>query len=99
MKVRFATLALLALAAAATVTAQTPAPDEAALAAAPRITMAEFKSLHAGGNVLVLDTRAAESFAQGHVPGALNLPIPKMLEPDQLARFKAETRPIVIYCA
>jgi len=75
------------------------AQHEPDLAAAPRISMADFKALHAAGKVVVIDTRSAENFAQGHIPGALNLPLAKLLDPVRVAELKGETRPIVIYCA
>jgi phage shock protein E len=63
----------------------------------PRITIDELKPLIDQGAVLVLDVRRPDEFAQGHIPGAVNLEY--TLVPAQGARFKAETRPIVAYCA
>ena len=42
---------------------------------APRITQADFKKLIAAKNVVVVDTRVADAFALGHIPGALLLPL------------------------
>jgi rhodanese-related sulfurtransferase len=50
----------------------------------------------AEAGALVLDVRSPEEFAQGHVPGAKNIPH------DQVARRAAElgptSTPIVVYC-
>ncbi len=70
-----------------------PAGDE--LAGAPRISQAEFKKAVDAGTVLVIDVRDAQAYANGHVPGALSIPL------DQLAshapELKGEKRPIVTY--
>ena len=63
----------------------------------PRISIDELKPLIERGSVLVLDVRRPDEFAQGHIPGAVNLDY--TLVAAQGARFKAETRPIVAYCA
>jgi phage shock protein E len=63
----------------------------------PRITIDELKPLLATKAVVVLDVRRPDEFAEGHVPGAVNLDY--TLVSAQGSRFKAETRPIVAYCA
>ena len=63
----------------------------------PRISIDELKPLIEQGSVLVLDVRRPDEFAQGHIPGAVNLDY--TLVAAQGSRFKAETRPIVAYCA
>ena len=82
-------LAILVLA-AASLSAQ-------AIRNVPRITIDELKPLIERGSVLVLDVRRSDEFAEGHIPGAVNLEY--TLVPAQGGRFKAETRPIVAYCA
>ncbi len=42
---------------------------------APRITQADFKKLVAAKNVIIVDTRNADAYAAGHIPGALLLPL------------------------
>ena len=55
-------------------------------------------TLEAGASdVVVLDVRAPELFAQGHVPGAVNLPHRKIVE-RTLAPFPADAT-FVVYCA
>ncbi len=75
---------------------QTPsAGDE--LASAPRISQADFKKAVDAGTLLVIDVRDAQAYANGHVPGAISIPL------DQLAshvqELKGEKRPIVTYCS
>lgn len=45
-------------------------------------------------NLVIVDVRAAEDFAKGHIPGAINLPKDKWDRPDGLAKDKTN----VIYC-
>lgn len=71
--------------------------QEDALAAVPRISQAELKKLLADRKVLLVDVRDADSFAIGHIPGAVSMPLPSLA--DHLARLRAEKRPIVTYCA
>ena len=71
---------------------------------APRITQADFKKLIAAKNVVVVDTRAADAFALGHIPGALLLPLEgQMTWPQEyektVATLIASKKPVVTYCA
>jgi rhodanese-related sulfurtransferase len=45
-------------------------------------------------NLTVIDVRAAEDFAKGHIPGAINLPRDKWHQPQGLERNKTN----VVYC-
>ena len=45
-------------------------------------------------NLVVVDVRAAEDFAKGHIPGAINLPKPKWDSPQGLSKEKTN----VVYC-
>jgi rhodanese-related sulfurtransferase len=63
----------------------------------PRITIDELKSLLASNAVVVLDVRSADEFAEGHIPGAVNLDY--TLVPARGTRFRGEPRTIVTYCA
>ena len=47
-----------------------------------------------GKNVQIVDVRAAEDFAKGHVPGAINLPIDQVNAPQGLSKDKQT----VLYC-
>jgi phage shock protein E len=63
------------------------------------ISLAEFNTRAAKSDVLLLDARSAQAFAEGHIAGAVNLPLPdfaaealaEVIGPDQ-------TREILIYC-
>ena len=70
----------------------------------PRISQAAFKRLVAAHNVVIVDTRDADSYAAGHIPGAVLLPLDGLPSfPRQydavVATLKAAHRPIVAYCA
>jgi phage shock protein E len=69
----------------------------AAQHAAERIEFAEFQKLYAEKKVLVVDVRDESSFAGGHIPGALNIPLGT--EDHRLLPLKTEKRLIVTYCA
>jgi phage shock protein E len=56
---------------------------------------AEARSLVAAG-ALLLDVRTAEEFAEGHLPGALNVPVNEL--EARLAELEPKSRPIVVYC-
>ncbi len=63
------------------------------------ITLADFNARAARPDVLLLDARSAQAFAEGHIRGAVNLPLP-----DFTAEALAEViganpnREILIYC-
>ena len=63
----------------------------------PRISLTEFKKLHDQDKAMVIDTRSAESYRSGHIPGAINVPLSAWN--DHLPRLKATRKPIVAYCA
>lgn len=67
--------------------------------AAGRIGIDEFRTLHAAKQVLVVDVRDPQSFASGHIPGAINIPVGDEAQTAHAAKLKAEKRPIVTYCA
>lgn len=48
------------------------------------------------GSFVVVDTRSAESWAQGHVPGAVHLPTRRIR--DEAASLVAAGTPVVVYC-
>ena len=71
---------------------------------APRITQAEFKKLLVAKNVVVVDTRHADVFEMGHIPGALLLPLEGVMTwPEEyektVAKLLATRKPVVTYCA
>jgi rhodanese-related sulfurtransferase len=71
---------------------------------APRISQAEFKKLVAAKNVVIVDTRSADVFERGHLPGAVLLPLEgAMTWPQEyektVATLIASKKPVVTYCA
>ena len=71
---------------------------------APRISQQDFKKLLAAKNVVVVDTRNPDEFAQGHMPGAVLLPLEGQLTwPPEfekiVAMLQATKKPVVAYCA
>jgi phage shock protein E len=91
MKLAIMILALLAQLA--------PSPD-----GAPRITQKDFKTLIASGRVVIVDTRTADAYAQGHIPGAILLPLEGLIswpaEYEKTAEMLTKAKkPVVTYCA
>lgn len=74
-----------------------PARADGDLSTVPRISLTEFKKHHDQDKVLVIDTRSADSYRGGHIPGALNVPLSAWNQ--HLPRLKATRKPIVAYCA
>jgi rhodanese-related sulfurtransferase len=71
---------------------------------APRISQQEFKKLIAAGNVVVVDTRVAGEYPQGHIPGAVLLPLEGVLTwPESyektVSSLIATKKVVVTYCA
>ena len=71
---------------------------------APRISQQDFKKLLAAKNVVVVDTRNADAFALGHIPGSVLLPLEGQLTwPDAyettVAILLKTRKPVVAYCA
>jgi rhodanese-related sulfurtransferase len=71
---------------------------------APRISQRDFKKLIAAKNVVVVDTRNADAFPLGHIPGAVLLPLEGRLtwlesyEPI-VTMLRKTRKPVVTYCA
>ena len=74
-------------------------------AEAPRISQRDFKRLVAAKNVIVVDTRNPDAFAEAHIPGALLLPLEGRLtwsdeyQASVVEKLKIAKKPIVTYCA
>ena len=72
---------------------------------APRISQQDFKKLVAARNVIVVDTRNADVYSAGHIPGALLLPLegaltwPESYEKPVVSVLIATKKPVVTYCA
>lgn len=88
--------AVLALAAAASLSAGQP-PTQDDLNRVPRLSLADYKPLHAKNAVLTIDVRDPHGFDAGHIPGALNVSIVDIeIMANKVLRDK---RPVVAYCA
>lgn len=62
-----------------------------------RITQEEFVKLAAARAVTIVDVRDAKSFAAGHIPRALSIPLDSV---DQaVERLRKAGRPVVTYCS
>jgi predicted sulfurtransferase len=71
---------------------------------AVRMTQQDFKKLFASKNVVIVDTRRADEFRVGHIPGAILLPLEGLASwPPEYEKvvdsLKKATHPIVTYCA
>ncbi len=45
------------------------------LADIPRVSLADAKAAYDQGTAVFVDVRDAQSYAQGHIPGAINIPL------------------------
>jgi rhodanese-related sulfurtransferase len=63
----------------------------------PRITIDEVKTLMARKQVVLIDVRDSQSFSEGHIPGAINVPFDHL--PNHVDEWKKEKRLLVTYCA
>jgi thiosulfate sulfurtransferase len=63
----------------------------------PRISIDEVKGLMAKKQVVLIDVRDPQSFAEGHMPGAINVPFDYI--PNHVDDWKKEKRLLVTYCA
>ncbi|MCX6549395.1 MAG: rhodanese-like domain-containing protein [Acidobacteria bacterium] len=73
------------------------APQVSGEAAVPRISAADLKKAVDAGTVLVLDVRDADSYAAGHIPGAVLVPLDALSA--KAPELKESKKPIVAYCA
>jgi rhodanese-related sulfurtransferase len=90
-------VAVMLLASAAGSYSIAAAEEAQAIRNVARISIDELKALMDQGAVLVIDVRDPDSFAKGHIPGAVNVDYTQILQ--QADRFKNEKRTIVTYCA
>lgn len=86
-------LGLCVLAGSAPLNAQqNESPDQL-----PRITLAQFKKLADGDAIVVLDVRDALTYAEGHIPGSLSIPLDQLQR--ALPKLHALAKPLVTYCS
>jgi len=63
----------------------------------PRISIDEVKALMAKKQIVLVDVRDKQSFANGHMPGAINIVFDDI--PNYVERLAKDKRVIVTYCA
>ncbi len=63
----------------------------------PRMSQADFKKGLAAGEILAIDVRDAQSYAMGHIPGAILVPLSDLQK--RAPELKAAKKTIVAYCA
>ena len=90
MRARIAAVMLIALVSSIGVFAQ-------AMRNVPRISIDEVKQLMASKQVVLIDVRDPQSFKEGHIPGAINVPFDHI--PNHVDQWKKEKRLLVTYCA
>lgn len=95
-----AALALLTLAVAPHALAQAKpgTPATVAMPRTDRMSMADFKKLLAANDVVVIDVRSADSYAAGHIPGALSVP-EETITSALAEKLKKMGKPIATYCS
>ena len=49
-------------------------------------------------NLVVIDVRKPNEFAEGHIPGAINIPLSDMVNPGSMAQIKEEDN-LYIHCS
>lgn len=94
MKTRSMLVVAFVLASAMAAAAGRQAPDEASAA---RISLTDFKKVFDAKAVVILDVRDPASYAAGHIPGALLVPLEALAK--KAPELKASKKPIVAYCA
>jgi phage shock protein E len=98
---RIAPVLLAAVAACTSASTPAKAPSVAAassLSAAPPATFVDGQEAHrlVAAGVKVVDVRTPEEFAQGHVPGAVNIPYDEI--PERAKEIGAPSKPVLLYC-
>ena len=65
--------------------------------AAPRMPIQEFKKLLGDNAVIVLDVRSHEAYLQGHIPGAISIPLQSVA--SHAEELKKSGKAVVAYCS
>ncbi|MFN8484433.1 MAG: rhodanese-like domain-containing protein [Anaerolineae bacterium] len=72
------------------------AAANAQLAHVPRINLDQAKQKLTDPNVLFVDARSAQEFAQGHIKGAINVPVNDV---DKYLSRLPQDKELIVYCA
>jgi 3-mercaptopyruvate sulfurtransferase SseA len=63
---------------------------------AKRISQVDAKTGYDAGSVVIVDTRDADSYAQEHIKGAINIPLPEF---ENRYQELPKDKQIIIYCS
>lgn len=63
-----------------------------------RVSLAQFQSMAANGQAVILDARSADAFAAGHIEGAINLPLTDFTAEALAEKLPDRSKPVLIYC-
>lgn len=63
----------------------------------PRVTVEEAKAALDSGAAIIVDVRTTESFLNGHIAGAVSIPLPRIEQTPASVRLDKE-RWIITYC-
>jgi len=74
------------------------APAQATRPAVPKIDAEQFDKLRKAPNSVVLDVRTPQEFAQGHVPGAVNMDISDPTFRKKIAELD-KSKTYLVHCA
>lgn len=88
----------LVLAAVVTPAGQKPA-DPADASSVPRVSQEEFKRLHAGASIFVVDVRNEIAYEAGRIPGAMHVALASVDRRAAGVIKLAKGRTIVTYCS
>jgi rhodanese-related sulfurtransferase len=64
-----------------------------------QIQISKVKAFFDAKAATIVDAREAADYAEGHIPGAINLPYDSVVtDPERLEKFDAKGKPIIVYC-
>jgi rhodanese-related sulfurtransferase len=64
-----------------------------------QIDISKVKAFFDAKAATIVDAREPADYAEGHIPGAINLPYDETVtNPEKLEKFDAKGKPIIVYC-
>lgn len=64
-----------------------------------QIQISKVKAFFDAKSATIVDAREPTDYADGHIPGAINLPYDEVVtDPDRLEKFDPGGKPIIVYC-
>jgi rhodanese-related sulfurtransferase len=64
-----------------------------------QIQISRVKQFFDAKEAVFVDARDASEYAEGHIPGAINLPYDDVVtDPERLEKFDPKGKPIIVYC-